>query len=44
MDYRQPIEPEIVILVTAGLFGIDETEFTSEESLEAVSEHEMAGV
>jgi hypothetical protein len=22
MDYRQPIEPQIVILVTIGLFGI----------------------
>jgi 4-amino-4-deoxy-L-arabinose transferase-like glycosyltransferase len=43
MDYRQPIEPEIVILVTVGLFGLDEAEEFPEGSLEAVSKPEMVG-
>ncbi len=44
MDYRQPIEPEIVILVTVGLFGLDEASQTPEESSEALSKDEMARV
>ena len=43
MDYRQPIEPEILLLVTVGIFG---TEDDSEPAMttETVNEREMARV
>lgn len=45
MDYRQPIEPEIAILVTVGLFGTeDDTQDDADLPTEALREHEMAGV
>ncbi|HEX7158192.1 MAG TPA: glycosyltransferase family 39 protein [Edaphobacter sp.] len=44
MDYRQPIEPEIIILVTVGIFGLDEAEEAAEESAQSLSTPEMAEV
>jgi len=44
MDYRQPIEPEILILVTVGIFGLDEADQLSEESTESIRTPEMAEV
>jgi hypothetical protein len=44
MDYREPIEPEILILITVGIFGLDEAEQLAEEPAESLSTPEMAEV
>jgi hypothetical protein len=36
MDYRQPIEPIIIVLVSIGLFGIGRKLFSPEQPEEAV--------
>lgn len=43
MDYRQPIEPEIVILVTIGLFGIEESE-PQNPTTDVAEEHELVAI
>jgi hypothetical protein len=40
MDYRQPIEPQIVILVTIGLFGTRDWTASAEEA-EDFRQHQL---
>jgi hypothetical protein len=40
MDYRQPLEPIIVVLVTIGIFGLRSRKTAPEESLVVQTESE----
>ena len=37
-DYRQPIEPEIIVLVTAGIFGLRDWQTDSDSDADQIGE------